>query len=57
MNKEKIEKGESRYEKEKNSAAFKQQPRRKEALKEKIEKRRKSNLKKINKIKVKKYKQ
>ena len=51
--KDKIETGKSKFEDSKNKQAFKEQPKMKEFLREKIEKTRKRNMKKINSLKVK----
>jgi len=54
VNKQKIEKGNSKYEDHKNKEVFKDQLKMKDELKQRIEKTRKVNMKKINTIKVKK---
>jgi hypothetical protein len=52
-----MEKGVSKFENFRNKEAFKEVTKRREAMRERIEKRRKLNLKKMNTIKVKKYSQ
>ena len=55
INLEKMEKGFSKTENHMNKEAFKEQPRMRNMLKEKIEKKKKLNMKKINTIKIKKH--
>lgn len=51
-----MKKGFSKFEQIRNSETFKEQPKMKDYLKQKIEKTKKLNMKKINTIKVKRVK-
>lgn len=55
INLEKMEKGFSKTEQHMNKEAFREQPKFKNILKEKIDKKKKLNMKKINTIKIKKH--
>jgi hypothetical protein len=57
INKDKMSKGFSKLEQIRNSETFKEQPKMKDYLKQKIDKTKKLNMKKINTIKVKRVKQ
>ena len=52
-----MEHGTSKFENSKNKETFKDQPKLKEMLRNRIEKKRKTNMKKINTIKIKKVHQ
>lgn len=54
VNKDKINKGFSKFENSKNKETFKDQAKMSDYLKEKLEKTRKLNMKKVNTIKIKK---